>query len=80
VPPSDRAMRRFGYSLITRDQRRSAAADWMFIGCKVIITSGGESTAGIESLPDEPKWIDSTVFVSQHAFQSGSQYSLWKLG
>src|SRR5438094_950984 len=69
-----------GYSLITRDHRRSAAADWMFIGCSVIITSGGESTAGIESLPDAPSWIDSTVPVSQHARHNGSQYSLWKLG
>ena len=34
----------------TRDHSRSAAADWMFMGCRVIITSGGESTAGI----DEP--------------------------
>src|SRR5947209_686879 len=73
-------MRRSGYSFSTRDHSRSAAADWMFIGCNVIITSGGESTAGMESFPDEPRWIDSTVPVSQHAFQSGSQYSLWKLG
>jgi hypothetical protein len=55
VPPSERAMRRAGYCLITRDHSRSAAADWMFIGCSVIITSGGESTAGIDSFPDEPR-------------------------
>ncbi|OHV29527.1 hypothetical protein BBK14_17035 [Parafrankia soli] len=52
----------------------------MFIGCNVIMTSGGESTAGIDSRPEDPRWIDSTVPVSQHAVQTGSQYSLWKLG
>ncbi len=52
----------------------------MFIGCSVIITSGGESTAGIERRPEEPRWIDSTVPVSHSARQSGSQYSSWKLG
>ena len=52
----------------------------MFIGCSVIITSGGESTAGIASRPDEPRWIDSTVPVSTQACHSGSQWSLWKLG
>jgi hypothetical protein len=52
----------------------------MFMGCKVIITSGGESTAGMESRPDDPRWTESTVPVSQHAFQTGSQYSSWKLG
>src|SRR3954467_1272613 len=73
-------MRRSGYCLITRDHSRSAAADWMFIGCSVIITAGGEAAGRIESSPDEPGWIESTVFVSQHARHSGSQYSLWKLG
>ena len=65
---------------MTRDHNRSAAADWMFIGCSVIITSGGESTAGMESLPDDPRWTDSTVSVSQRARHNGSQYSSWKLG
>ena len=80
MPPSDNAARRSGNTLNTRDQSRSAAADWMFIGCSVIITSGGESTAGIESRPDEPRWIDSTVSVSQQACHTGSQYGSWKLG
>jgi hypothetical protein len=52
----------------------------MFIGCSVIITSGGESTAGMVSRPDEPRWIDTTVPVSTHARHTGSQYSSWKLG
>ena len=73
MPPSDRATRREGYSFSTRDHRRSAAADWMFIGCSVIITSGGESTAGMERRPDDPRWIDRTVPQSQRARQSGSQ-------
>ena len=69
-----------GNCLSTRDHSRSAAADWMFIGCSVIITSGGESTAGMERRPEDPRWIESTVPVSQHARQTGSQYSSWKLG
>ena len=54
-------MRRLGNCLITRDHSRSAAALWMFIGCSVIITSGGESAAGMASLPDEPRCTDRTV-------------------
>ena len=46
----------------------------MFIGCSVIITSGGESCAGIVSLPDEPMWTLSTVSVSTNAFHNGFQY------
>ena len=52
----------------------------MFIGCKVIITSGGESTAGMDSLPDEPMCMLSTVLVSTRASHSGFQYTSWKLG
>ena len=73
VPPSDSATRKFGKALNTRDHSRSAAADWMFMGCSVIITSGGQSAAGTDSRPDEPRWIDSTVAVSQQAFHTGSQ-------
>ena len=80
VPPSDSATRRWGKFFRTRDQSRSAAADWMFIGCRVIITSGGESTAGIDRRPEEPRWMESTVPVSQQARHTGSQYSSWKLG
>jgi hypothetical protein len=80
VPPSDSAIFRSGYSLIGRDHNRSAAAWTMFIGWSVIITSGGESAAGIDSRPDEPMCTDITVFVSHSARQSGFQYSLWKLG
>ena len=52
----------------------------MFIGCRVIITSGGASTAGIASRPEEPMCTFSTVPVSHSARHSGSQCSLWKLG
>jgi hypothetical protein len=52
----------------------------MFMGWSVIITSGGESTAGIDSRPDEPRWIDTTVPVSTQARHTGSQYPSWKLG
>ena len=66
-------MRMAGNSFSTRDHNRSAAADWMFIGWRVIITSGGESGAGKLSWPEEPRWIDSTVLVSHAAAHSGSQ-------
>ena len=52
---------------------QSAAAWTMFMGCSVIITSIGASGAVTASWPEEPRWIDSTVSVSQRAFQSGSQ-------
>ena len=47
---------------------------------ELIITSGGESTAGMERRPEDPRWIESTVAVSQQAFHTGFQYSSWKLG
>jgi hypothetical protein len=52
----------------------------MFIGCRVIITSGGESGAGIDNLPDEPMCTLITVSVSTSAFHNGFQYGSWKLG
>ena len=52
----------------------------MFMGCKVIITSGGESTAGIDSLPEDPMCTLSTEFVLTRASQTGFQYGSWKLG
>ena len=42
---------------------------------ELIITSGGESTAGMERRPDDPRWMESTVAVSEQAFHTGSQYS-----
>jgi len=71
--PSLNAILISGKFLITRDHNRSAAADWMFIGCNVIITSGGESNAGIANFPDDPKCTDNTVAVSHNARHNGSQ-------
>ena len=65
VPPSDRAILRSLLFLIGADHSRSAAALTMFIGCSVIITSGGESTAGIDSLPDDPMCTHITVSVDE---------------
>ena len=80
MPPSHSAIFRSGKFLITRDHSRSAAACTMFIGCSVIITSGGASTAGTTSRPDEPMCMFSTVPTSHSARHSGSQCSAWKLG
>ena len=65
---------------MTRDHNRSAAAWQMFMGWSVIITSIGASGAVMASLPDEPRWIDSTVPSSDSAVQNGSQCASWKLG
>lgn len=54
-------MRMAGNSLMTRDQRRSAAARQMFMGCSVIITSIGASGAVTASFPEEPRWIDMNI-------------------
>ena len=52
----------------------------MFMGCIWIITSIGASGAVNTSCPEEPRWIDNTVSQSTNASQSGSQWSVWKLG
>ena len=58
-----------------------SAAHWhTTIGCNVIITSTGASADVCTSLPPEPRWIDTTVSVSEPAAQNGSQASEWKLG
>ena len=66
-----------GKFLITRDQKMSAAAVQMFIGCSVIITSTGAFGAVTTSWPDEPRWTEMTMSWSTHAVQNGSQYSSW---
>ena len=73
MPPSDSAKRTSGNSVITRDQRMSAAACTMFIGCSVIITLIGASTDVIVSCDDEPMCRHTTVPSSLTAFQNGSQ-------
>src|SRR5262249_12704761 len=80
VPPSESAIFRSGKSLMGRDHSRSAAAETMFIGCSVINTSGGESIAGIESVPDDPMWMDITLWVSHRAHHGGFEWGWWKLG
>ena len=52
----------------------------MFMGWSVIITSGGASTAGTASRPEDPMCTFRTVPVSDSARHSGSQCSEWKLG
>ena len=73
MPPSDSAIFSVGYSLIGADHNRSAAACTMFIGCSVIITSIGESGAGIDSLPEDPMCTFITVSVSTSASHNGFQ-------
>ena len=73
MPPSDSAIFRSGYFLIGADHNRSAAAWTMFIGCRVIITSIGESGAGIASRPEDPMCTFITVSVSTSASHSGVQ-------
>src|SRR5258708_24961925 len=80
VPPSDSAIRMSGKSLITRDQRRSAAAEQMFMGWSVIMTSTGASGLVTVIEPEEPRWMDITIPSSQRAVQSGSHDASWKLG
>lgn len=79
MPPSERATLT-GNSLITRDQSRSAAAEQMFIGCRVIMTSTGASGLVTASEPDEPRWTDRTTPSSHSAVHSGSHAASWKLG
>ena len=62
-----------GNCLNTGEKMRSAAACTMFIGCSVIITSTGASSAVIASFDDEPMCMLTIVPTSLHAFQNGSQ-------
>src|SRR5262245_44614164 len=76
MPPSLRANVSSGYLRSIGDHRTSAAACTMFIGCNVIIVSTGASIDVITTWDDEPMWRQTTVFVSLHACQNGSQWSL----
>src|SRR5205807_4965269 len=80
VPPSDSAMRIGGKSLMTRDHRRSAAAEQMFMGWSVIITSTGASGLVTVREPEDPRWMDRTTPSSHRARHSGSHAGSWKLG
>ena len=73
-------MRIPGKSLMTRDHTRSAAAEQMFIGCSVIMTSTGASGLVTVRDPDDPRWMDSTTPSSHNAVHSGSHAGSWKLG
>ena len=52
----------------------------MFTGVTVIITSTGASSEVTAIDDDEPMCRHTTVPVSSHARQNGSQWSVWKLG
>ena len=69
-----------GNFVIIGEKRTSAAACTMFIGCRLISTSIGASGAVIASFPDEPMCMHTTVPSSVHAFQTGSQWSVCRLG
>jgi len=58
----------------------SAAKPTMLIGVTVIITSTGASIELKDIPAPEPMCTQTTVPSSEHAFQSGSQWSEWKLG
>ena len=49
-----------------------AAAEQMFMGCSVIITSTGASAAVNASWPDEPRCTDTTTSSSHTAARAGS--------
>ncbi len=69
-----------GYLRSTGDHSRSAAAWTTFMGCRVMRTSMGASIEVMTTCDEEPMWRQSTVPSSEHAFQNGSQCSLWRLG
>src|SRR3954447_15993066 len=80
MPPSDSAILRSGNLRKICDQMRSAAHIRMLTGVTVIITSTGASSDVIAIDDDDPMCGHTTVPVSSHARQNGSQWSVWKLG
>src|SRR6478609_7630127 len=80
MPPSDSATVRSGNLRKTCDQIKSAAHMRMFTGVIVMVTSMGASDEVIDIDDDEPMCRQTTVPVSSHARQNGSQWSVWKLG
>src|SRR2546423_6592581 len=80
MPPSDIAMRTPGNLRKTGVHIRSFRARNEFIGVIEIITSAGASLGVIIIDDDDPMWRQTTVPVSSHPFQNGSQWSPWRLG
>src|SRR3954454_8707456 len=80
MPPSLIANLRSGKFFSTRDHSKSDAACTRLIGCNVIITLMGASSAVITMDDDEPMCRHTIVFSSLHAFQNGSQCSECRLG
>ena len=80
MPPSLIANFRSGNFCNTRDHSRSDAACTRFIGCNVIITLIGASSAVTTIFDEDPMCRHTIVFSSEHAFQNGSQCSECRLG
>jgi hypothetical protein len=73
MPPSDIAILMAGNFWKIGVHMRSLRARNEFIGVIEIMTSAGASVAVSSSEDDEPMCRHTTVRMSEHAFQNGSQ-------
>ena len=80
MPPSDRAMRRFGWRFQNEPCSQSAALLEIDIGMVVIQASIGVSSEACAARAPVPMWQLRTTRWSASAFQTGSQQVLWRLG
>ena len=76
MPPSDSAMRRFGYFFHIGAQIQSAAEFEIEIGMAVIQASIGDSSEACWALTPVPIWQQITTLWSEQACHSGSQCAL----
>ena len=73
MPPSDRAILRFGYFFHMGAQIQSAAELAMEIGIEVIHASIGDRSEAWSALAPVPMWQLITTLLSAQAFHMGSQ-------
>src|SRR5471030_1690360 len=80
MPPSERQMRMSGKRTGTFEYSQSTALYISYAPKRTAGISGGASAEVVGDVPDDPTCRHSTVPVSAHAANKGSQYPEWIVG
>src|SRR6516165_6212827 len=80
IPPSDRQMRTPGNRTGIFEYSQSTALYMPYAPNSTAGISGGASSDVVGDVPDDPTCKHTTVPVSSHAVNNGSQYPEWIVG
>src|SRR4051812_8750894 len=80
MPPSDKQILMSGKRTGIREYSQSTAEYMPYAPNSTAGISGGASGDVLGDVPDEPTWRHTTVSVSAHAANSGSQTPEWIVG